>query len=117
MKLKARTQRRAFDRQLRRLATFGSEDQRQQAQLVLNDPDLRNLSYIGSVERFIEQGGNVLAVDEDSQVPVLDRLIDFFKWLWESGALLEIIELFLGGLDAQQQKALKWKPDRNTPAT
>ena len=109
MNFRSRTQRRAFDRQLRRLQKFGNDQEREQAQLVLDDWDLRNLVYIGSVERFIEQGGAVIAMDEESQVPILDRLIDFFKWLWESGALMEIIKLFLGGLSTEEHKALRWR--------
>ncbi len=109
MKLRVRAQRRAFDRQLRRLAKFGDENQQEHAQLVMQDAELREMVYIGSVERFIDQGGAIIAMDEDSQVPILDRLIDFFKWLWESGALLEIIKLFLGGLTADEQRALKFQ--------
>lgn len=75
----------------------------------MQDSELRDLVYIGTVERFIEQGGGVIAMDDESQVPILDRLIDFFVWLWESGALIEIIKLFLGGLNTAEQKALKFQ--------
>ena len=110
MKFRVRAQRRAFDRQLRRLARFGDESQRSQAESVLRDRDLTDIVYIASLEKFVDQGGGVIAIDSESQVPILDRLIDFFQWLWESGALIEIIRLFLGGMTVEQLAAIRYRP-------
>lgn len=110
MKFRARAQRRAFDRQLRRLAQFGDESQRQQAQAIQRDRDLADIVYIVTLERFVDQGGVVLEMDEESQVPILDRLLEFFQWLWESGALIEIIRLIIGGMTVDQLSALRYQP-------
>lgn len=98
MSLRERTQRRAFDRQLNRLGRNGSEEER--AFVASMTPAMQDDLYQLSLERFIATntvGAAVIGYDE-SQTPILDKLIEFFQWLWESGALLELIKLFFGGL-------------------
>lgn len=97
MNVRERSQRRAFDRQLRRLGRDGNEEARGLVAALTSD--MKDDLYQASIDRFVSQGGGkVVAYDGDSQTPILDKLIEFFQWLWESGALLEIIKLFFGGL-------------------
>lgn len=95
MSIRERSQRRMFDRQLRRLGRDGDEDARQLVESMTKE--MRDDVYQLALDRFVMEGrGQVVARDE-SQTPILDRLLEFFQWLWESGALLEIIKLIIGG--------------------
>lgn len=95
MSIRERSQRRFFDRQLRRLGRDGDEDARRLVALMT--PEMRDDVYQLALDKFVADGlGQVVARDE-SQTPILDRLLEFFQWLWESGALLEIIKLIIGG--------------------
>ena len=107
MSLRERTQRRAFDRQLKRLGRDGDEEARNLVAAMT--AEMKDDVYQLSIDKFLEgknKDTEVIAYDE-SQTPVLDKLLEFFKWLWESGALLEIIKLFLGGvLEADSEVSL-----------
>ena len=97
MGARARTQRRIFDRQLERLRVDGRPDERD----AVNSLTAENIDdlYQLSLDKYISVRGqrSVVAYDGESQTPILDKLLDFFKWLWESGALMELIKLLIGG--------------------
>jgi hypothetical protein len=94
MSLRERSQRRQFDRAFHRLQTHGSEEQRRRLQGFTREmlDDLYQLS----LDEFVQKGGGKVIAYDESQTPILDALIDFFKYLVESGALWKLIELFFG---------------------
>ena len=84
-------QRLALHRRLAALARSGEE---------IADGAMMALASFGdfyqlTVRHFVQSTGAAHTLDEDG-TPILDKLLDFFKWLYESGALEWLIRLFAG---------------------
>ena len=78
MSIRERSQRRAFDRQLRRLGRDGNEEARGLVAALTSD--MKDDLYQASLDRFVSQGGGKVIAYDESQTPILDKLIEFFQW-------------------------------------
>lgn len=97
MSLREKTQRRMFNMAFAKARSMASEEDRQHFDDAYSYGLLDDV-YQLSLGRFISEGLGVAWAFDESQTPILDKILEFFKWLWESGALLELIKLIGGGL-------------------
>lgn len=97
MSIRERTQRRLFNQALWKLERAGSDEERQLIGSMT--APMRDDIYQLAIDRFLvgkDKNREVIAYDE-SQTPILDKLLEFFTWLYESGALMDLIKLIIGG--------------------
>jgi len=103
-----------FHGRMKRLSRVGASQVRRAASEVLADSavyssvyksmviryiDVRGVKEVDSYEAAVSNGDLAYVMEGDT--PILTTLIDFFKWLYESGALEWLIGLLMAGMGHQ----------------
>ncbi len=81
---------------LRQLSRSGTPEQQQAATAALSDFDE---VYFVTMTCYVEQTHESHTLDETG-TPILDKITDFIKWMYESGFLEFLLKLLMGMVDS-----------------
>ena len=67
----------------------------ERAARILADGNLFSQFYMATLDEYVQQKGeNVISTLDDDGNPILTKLLDFIKWMYESGFLEFLIGMF-----------------------